>query len=542
MGIDWSQMLSGMQQGVNQPNQPSLFPSTPWSNLASIIRAVGVGMAVPKAKAQTDMTNMLNTAKMFGLPGIRQLYADPKFQQLAKTTGVTLPDLPPLSPEELTAQRQQDFIKEAQQRADAMAGAQGTTAAPTQITQATPTGSPFSPTPGMPVTPATQPGSQQDVYQPTVTADQLPSASWRKIYSDLALKYPDAAQSLGIVQPIAPGVMSTLIRSMTDYRTDPQTAMRAIDAAFSAAGYDPSNLPPEVRAEATAQAGQYASLFMQNMQAQYFQRLESGNLSKARIQDLENSFNTRMDYYQARINDANANGNYHDAMTAVADMNAEWTPKLDQARIDNLEATGAAATSRAATYRMEAESYGPLRSAEAQYYIDRGQYMKAQQSGNTLPALKAQETAITTLIHSSLSRITQLQNAPLAKGYTEQQREEDIQTQTQELNGYIGDLKKLRQQIATSGPTKPGPDQHTPPANPYGELNQQFQSAFNTLARNNDTWTGDSKTVAAKLAKQFQYLKTLPGAPTNGAQWDAFWRALQYHAKTTYNLDIPDTP
>ena len=62
--------------------------------------------------------------------------------------------------------------------------------------------------------------------------------------------------------------------------------MRGIDAAFSAAGYDPANLPPEVQQEGLAQAGQYASLFMQNMQAQIQQRLDSGQLSATRAQEL----------------------------------------------------------------------------------------------------------------------------------------------------------------------------------------------------------------------------------------------------------------
>ena len=536
MSINWGQLVGALQQQVGQPEQSSsLFPTGAWGNLGSLIRAVGVGMGVPKAQAQSNMTEMLNTAKAFGLPGIRQLYADPKFQALARTAGATLPALPPLTPAELVAQRQQDYLNEAQQKADAEAQAEST-----HTTWATPpSGGAFGQAPNLPTMPTQQPGTtagpgQQapsDIYNPTVTADQLPSGSWRKIYTDLAQKYPDAAASLGIVTPIAPGVMSTLIKSMTAWNTDPLAAMRSIDLAFTASGYDINNLPPEILAEGQAQMSQQAQLYFDNMRAQMIQRINAAGLSQANAQDKINSFDTRMKYYQARTDAAISDGNLRDAQTEVQRANAEFQPQLDQATVDLRNAQAGLDVARTDVTQTEADANIAYRMSLAGYYNAKAQMQGTIGTGSSLGAVRARTAALGTLIRSTTSLLNQTENSITMSPQDKRDEENRLRG---ELKTYTDQLNNLQTGIGGTGQTDPS-------LNPYNELNPQFKKAFASLARANSEWVGDNKTVATKISRDFQQMKQGKGAPNDPAQWDAFWRALMFFAQEQ-GITLPDTP
>jgi hypothetical protein len=427
MSFDWQSYLN-QQIAASQPQEVSYFPQSPWSSLAQIMHIVGTSMAVPKAKAQYQFQQGEERAKQFGTPGLRQFYASPQAQEWARISGRTIPAMPALSPDEIEAQRIQQFYELRQKQIQ-------------DLTARTMAGAPAAPGAGIGVEGLA--GRPQAFGQVPAQEGRQPTAAEIQAATAPSLaQYPDIAQLEGFVPKPGSAVDTAMIRLMAGGNTNPQ-------AVYGAAVYDWTvvrGMPLDQMPDTYKQAIQQITnpLYEAKVQETYnraAQAAASAGLSEQKTRDLQATLQTRMEKTMAEVHRLESLGKFEDANRLYVEEKTKWDEMLKPEQLVKLttEVDKNIALTGLIHERVElTKTEEGLNQARAKYYASGG----AHAAGTNPQKLKLQEiTGYSSYIQKAIKGyqdalpfITDPAKKSAAEGRLETLREEQTKIQNEWLN------------------------------------------------------------------------------------------------------------
>jgi len=524
--IDWNQYLSGLQTSMGTPDQPSLFRPTGWSDLASFIKLIGVGIASSRANKQNKILSMLAQAKEFGVPGLRKLYSDPEFQSLAKSLpGFSLTPLPPETPEELMQTREEALLQEAEKtrREGILVPATPDVIIPEQRTE---TGARVSR--GQP----TEPDIIPEKTTPGIPEHRLFSGpKFNKLYNEfergLVSKYGAAtAEAAGLIPKTIPGVQTAIARGMMDMKASPGQVLTAIYWNLYNSGQDMNNIPPDLVAEIQSTVNPMSQAYYQNLLATGLQKIASAKLSDQRRITMAAELKSDIAKIDAQAQQAISAGHLNDARTLYTNTENKWLPTLDQLKVDE----GAARINRDNAYAKYIESDIPLHQAQTDWYHARTEYTRTLGGSNSLAHLKARESSLGKLINADLRKIQGLQSATPTESFTQEDIDAKINDTYKELDSFQKQLNVIQQQEGS-------PDVSTFQTD-YSHASQKVQQVFNYVLTKSK---GDANT----WVQAFNLLRKNPHLQDQKVMspedWNTLWHILQEKADDQ-GVTLPESP
>jgi hypothetical protein len=263
------------------------------STLSQVATAVGSSFQYDQEQKKSQIKQMLETAKQFGVPGIRKLYSDPMFTSLAKSINLNLPELPEPSADELKGTRSQEALKELDRRMKA----------------------------------------GEDPY---------------KTRQDVSVRYPDVAKELGISIEPTGGTTAALVNAVS--KLDPDQFLAAMNIAYANIG-GVDNLPAAEKAYAALGMSRAVQDKAQSLRDKHNLMVQQAGLTGARKDEINKLLDAKYEQLKARTEELRATGQLRLMQAEFerwhAEVERDFGPAIAKAKVAQLATSSTLNTARA---------------------------------------------------------------------------------------------------------------------------------------------------------------------------------------------------